>query len=406
MNKWKLVMVAVLGAAWSAGLDLPAQDIAPPKASLPATNLTRRATSGPLKLPHIEVDQAKKQVVIDAAVSLQQGGLEFLLCTEGSKDYESLLTTKAQPSAVHAALLALGLTPGKPAQWSTPPGREPVFLPPRGALLDIAIRYEDHGKTVDIPATDWLLVSSTKKTAPPMKFVFVGSDILDDGSYWADAEGRTISVANFASSVIDVPFQSTDKNAALEYAANGDAVPAKGTAVKVVITAAQGAETAPVARVMLAVDAMGRIELDGEPIAPEKIGAEIEKFLAQHAQGAAEVKIDPQALVYDRERLNSILQEAGMTDVAFHTIGIETEILPRTKGEVAQAIAWWKDQFHDAGNGLLDPMKSAGVALKEIERRQKETQDMSKLWSEYADQIKALVEEYKKKTPPEKEGND
>jgi len=354
---------------------------------------TTRAAARPAVRP-VRVDRARRQVIIDAKVCLQRGFLEFLLCTEGTKDHESLLTTKVPPSSLHAALLALGLAPGLPARWTTPAGNKPVFSPPKGAMLEITLRWKDaKGRTRTAAATDWLLAAGTKKKPPATRWVFVGSDFLDDGRYWADVEGHHISLANFASSVIDVPFESSDKQAFLEFAANPQTVPAKGTAVEVVLTAVKGAETAPAARMSFEVDAFGRIALDGRAIAPEAIAPAVRKFLARHAEAAADVRIDPRALVFDRERLKSILTQAGLTDVSFRMRELRGELLPRTSAQAARAIQWWKRQFAQARDLIVDPVEDAAAVLKHVEKRRKEVEALSRLWSDYAAQLRALVRE-------------
>lgn len=356
-----------------------------------------RPASQPVKLTkHLQVDLAKRQIIIEAAVSERREALEFLLCQKGTKDYESLLVTELKPSSLHAALLMLNVSPGLPARWSTKPGEKPVFLPPSGAMLEIAVRWKDaKGNTCTAPATDWMLSVGTKKKAEPMRWVFVGSGILDSGGYWADADGHHISLANFASSVIDVPFRSSDQTAFLEFVPNGPAIPAKGTPVDVVIAPVKGAEKAPAARVTFAVDQLGRIELDGRPIAPEDIAKAVKEFLAQHAQGAAEAIIDPRAMVFDRDRLKAILEDAGMTDVTFRTRALTEEILPRTADQAAKAIAWWKRQFADAGNALVDPAQDARETLKLIERRKNQLDALSVLWSDYAAQLRELLDKHR-----------
>ena len=391
---------AVIGLllALAAGYELQAQPGAAPS---PAT---ATAASAPTSRP-LRVDRAKRQVVLQAAISLQEGALEFLVCTQGTRDYEALLTTKAPPSSIHAALLMLGLSPGKSGQWIQPAGEKSVFVPPRGAPLEIAVRWTDaKGVAREVPVTDWLLGNG--KPAAPAKWVFVGSDILDDGRYWADIEGHSVSLANFASSVIDVPFQSSDKNAFLEFAVNAKTVPPKGTAVEVIITAVKGAETAPVARVSFSVDALGRIEMDGQPIAPDKIVTAVKQFMIKHAQGAADVRLSERALVYDRERLRALLEEGGMTDVAFRLQQSGEEALPRTSVQAAQALSWWKEQFATAKDLLNDPAQDAEAALKVIQRRRQELEKAGQLWEEYARRLAGLLDEYKKKQKEEgpKEG--
>ncbi|MCK4624166.1 MAG: hypothetical protein KAV00_02565, partial [Phycisphaerae bacterium] len=294
------------------------------------------APAGPLK--NLKIDLKGKRVIIDAKVTPRKGKpeqppmmLEFLMCKTGVKEHETLLTTDVPPSSLHAALLVLGLAPGRPAQWITPAGKKPVFVSPAGAALNISVQWTDKsGKVRQVPVTDWMIEIASKKKLPKTRWIFVGSDFLDDGRYWADLEGLHISVTNFAAAVIDVPFQSTSKDAFREFAVNMSVIPPRGTPVKLIIQAVKGAQNAPAARITFNVDATGRIKLDGKAIAPENISRAVRHFLSRHADASADVRIDPQALVYDRERLREILKQSGLTRITFSTRELRAEILPRT----------------------------------------------------------------------------
>ena len=358
----------------------------------------KRATTRPavVKLKHLRIDRVKREVIVDAAVSLKKGALEFLLCKRGTKDYESLLSTDVNPSSIHAALLMLGLAPGKPARWVNRAGKEPVFVPPEGAELEIFLRWKDSKSIVhQVPATDWMIEVKTGKKAKPTRWIFVGSAFLDDGRYWADVEGHIISVANFASTVVDVPFRSTDKNALLEFAVNSSAVPPVGTPVEVIIKPVKGAERAPVARITFYIDSLGRIEMDGKPIAPEKVTSAVKEFLKRHRRASAEVRIDPRAWVYDMYRLRQSLEQAGLSDITFRTISLPAQVLPRTRYEADKTISWWNDQFSRAKDLLVDPAEDAAATLKYIQKRRRDLEALSELWADYAARLKSALEKYR-----------
>jgi len=402
--RWLALGVA---GAW-AGASLLAQTAKTTARTGPATGAATRGNA----LKSLRIDLKRRRVIVSASVAQEKAMLEFLLCTAGPadaqgkrapgpKEHESLLKTDAKPSSVHAALLALGLRRGRPARWITPQGKEPVFAPPQGPLLEISLRWTDkQGATHVIPATDWLIEAGTKRRAKPFRWVFVGSNFLDSGAYWADADGHHIGVANFAASVIDVPFESSDKKALLEFAANPKVVPDRGTAVEVIITPVQGAETAP-ARVAFGVDAFGRIDLEGDPVAPSEIAGAVKKLLARHARCSAEVRLDPRALVYDRERLAAILAHAGLTDVTFRMRGLTEDLMPRTPEQAVKAIAWWKEQFAQAKELLSDPGQDAAVVLKLIAKRRKQLRATNELWGDYEVQLAKLLADYRAKAKPD-----
>ncbi|HEY2158113.1 MAG TPA: YdjY domain-containing protein, partial [Isosphaeraceae bacterium] len=76
-------------------------------------------------------DPAGRRLVIRARVAISEGPLEHLLCSKGSKDHESTLTTEAPPRAIHAGLLLTAADPGHPVRF------DPKFEPPAGSKIAI-----------------------------------------------------------------------------------------------------------------------------------------------------------------------------------------------------------------------------------------------------------------------------
>lgn len=395
----RIISIAVVSTVVC--IALPAESSDPATQPTGGPTATTAPREGPLK--HLKIDRQSRRVIVDAKVMLQKGEgegegvcmLEFLMCRTGAKDHETLLTTGALPSSLHAALLAMGLAPGRPAQWVTPEGEKPVFISPAGAALIITVQWTDKsGKVREVPATDWMMDVATTEKMHETRWIFVGSDFLDDGRYWADIEGLHISVTNFASSVIDVPFRSTSEDALREFAVNTAVVPPKGTPVKLIIKVAEGAETAPAARMAFDIDAFGRIKLDGSPVVPEDVSRSVRQFLSRHADASADVRTDPLALVFDRERLREILEQAGLTRITFTARDLRGEILPRTPEQADRAIAWWKEHLSQADDLLIDPAEDAAATLQHIKRRIKEVEALSELWADYAAGLKKAMDQH------------
>src|SRR5262245_60640669 len=63
----------------------------------------------------IWIDPKSKHLYLRARVVLREGYLEHLMCSKGTKEHEAILATDAVPHEIHAALLATGAEPGKPA---------------------------------------------------------------------------------------------------------------------------------------------------------------------------------------------------------------------------------------------------------------------------------------------------
>jgi hypothetical protein len=168
--------------------------------------------------------------------------LEFFCVVRGGQEHESVLRTDARPSAIHFGLLALGLKPGEPAHRDD---AAKLFYPPTGDPLQISCSYMLNGKTMFVPAWKMMRSVKTKAEMPPLQWVFDGSRILPDQRYAADLTGYVVSIVNFDLTMIDVPELASNANETLEWEFNPELVPAKGTAVTMVIEPGDRAATRP-----------------------------------------------------------------------------------------------------------------------------------------------------------------
>lgn len=184
------------------------------------------------RLPHIIVDAAHHQVRVECVALHPEMPLEFLCCLHGTHDYESALSSLAKPSDLHLALLMIGLTPGAPAHRSEDLEK---WFPPHGPALAIEAEFQRHGKTVRLPASAFLQNVTTKKPPDAMTWVFAGSRVLEDGRYAADLMGYLVSLVNFNSTLIDVPYVASNSNATLQWEINPDTLPPAGTPVTLII---------------------------------------------------------------------------------------------------------------------------------------------------------------------------
>jgi len=204
----------------------PAPAVEAPKPPAPGEDVVIKT------LPGIVVDTKAKEVRLESKVCLQRGALELFVCSDGTREHESVLAVKAKPSHLTFALALLGLAPGKPG-FMTQGG---AFSPPAGAVLDIAVRFADKsGQPVEMPAWKFLrLAGSEEGLDRPIDWVYVGQN-SEQALRASDNEGTAVCLSNFVEAVIDVPFESTSANAELLYEANPRAVPPKGTPVEIII---------------------------------------------------------------------------------------------------------------------------------------------------------------------------
>ncbi len=194
--------------------------------------------------PHIEVDPAAGEVRVECEALAVDLPLEFFCVLRGTSEHESALRTLAVPEQIHAGLLMLGLKPGQPVRWSA---STDTWQPPSGPALHIDCEYEREGKRVRIPAYRLMRDVKTKKPMPPLTWVFVGSKMLDDGQYAANATGYVVSVVNFDLTVIDIPQLASSANETLEWELDPTTAPPKGSAVTMILSPAgsPGAATRP-----------------------------------------------------------------------------------------------------------------------------------------------------------------
>ena len=388
---WAAGAVAMVPCAQTAAV---AGEAAAPQ-SMSATTSTSPAT---LRLEHIELDLTRGRLIVSSEVCLRQGQLELLLCLEQTKDYESILRTQAKPSDIHAAMLAMGLMPGLPVRRANADGTGPV-LPPQGPGLRISLRWRDAGGTMrEAPAACWLAARGNQ--APPCEWVFVGSQILPQGAYQADLEGEIISVSNFPSSVIDVPFESTTANARLEYAANTDAIPAVGTKVDVVIEAVAGAAQSPYARAMVQIGPRGDLLADGQPVEAAALSQWAAALVAAHPKAQVVVRSSGLAMVGDLHEVRLQLRQAGVSDVREEVVPAPPAAVLRTEAHVRARLAWWQGRFANAAELVRDPAQAAGEEAVLAAQRSAELAQMRDLLGQYVERLNELTTKYCTSTRP------
>ncbi|MBN2584515.1 MAG: hypothetical protein JXL80_15745 [Planctomycetes bacterium] len=183
-------------------------------------------------LPNIVINRKDKTVTIDGFICLREGYLELFACGNRIREHEAIVSLKARPLHVNVALMLLGLTPGNPVTVAG----DGTFLPPAGPLMRIFVEWQADGKTVRKEAHELMNDADTEKTAKPQKWVFCGG-VIHEGHFPADYEGTVVCVSNFATAILDLPFESSDKNSELMFMARTEALPPLGTEVKLILQA-------------------------------------------------------------------------------------------------------------------------------------------------------------------------
>jgi hypothetical protein len=159
----------------------------------------------------ITFDLKAGTVAVKAVVNTPQDPVEYLLIHRKGKRHEAVFVTRSKPSVLNAALMMLGLQPGKNATYvekNPPPtleqiqaGEDPIVVtPPNGTPLWFTVRWKTpEGKAVEHCVEDLLLDLGTQKPVANCSWVYLGGRMArmyknDPEVFVADMEGNLISV--------------------------------------------------------------------------------------------------------------------------------------------------------------------------------------------------------------------
>jgi hypothetical protein len=181
-----------------------------------------------------EVQGEQRRVIVRAAVCLREGQLEGLLTRKGTKEHEYVLAADVDARKVHTALVAAGARPGTPVQFA------PKYVPASGSAIKITLQFQKEGRTVTVPAQQWVREARTKKDLAE-EWVFGGSRLVPDPEdkdkppiYLAN-HGDLVCVCNMDTAMLDLPVRSPKKFDERVFNAHTERIPPAGTAVDVVL---------------------------------------------------------------------------------------------------------------------------------------------------------------------------
>jgi hypothetical protein len=239
-RRWPLVLVPALlvgcsllsGCGFTAGAAEPVRAEPPAAAADPHPELRRLSSDHAIWL-----DPVRREVVIGGTVAMGEGAIEVFACPERTKEHEAVVATRCPARFLHAGLLALGLEPGSPVSF------HPEYVAARGPTVNIRVRWIDAaGQPQECPAQHWVRNAQTGRPLEA-EWVFAGSGFWRDPAdgtehYQADG-GDMICVSNFPTALLDLPIESSESNEALLFEAFAGRVPPRGTAVELVLSAAE-----------------------------------------------------------------------------------------------------------------------------------------------------------------------
>lgn len=182
------------------------------------------------------IDPKAKEVVVGGEIVVDKGPIEFFACPRQTKEHESIVATRSTARLVHAALLAIGLKPGRPVSFA------PEYAAASGPRVRVRMRWAGaDGKAESTDARNWIRDTRTG-AAMADDWVFAGSsfwtDPTDGKEYYQADGGDLICVSNFPSAMLDLPIESSQSNEALLFEAFEGRVPPRGTAVELILSRA------------------------------------------------------------------------------------------------------------------------------------------------------------------------
>src|SRR5207248_3851078 len=127
-----------------------------------------------------------------------------------------------------------GAVEGKPVRFT------PKYTPATGQVIKVSIQYESDGRLTTVPGQSWVKNTKTGK-ALDVDWIFAGSALVDNPldpdhpkTYLAN-DGDVICVSNFDTAMLDLPVESSQKNAELDFQAWTERIPPVETKVVVIL---------------------------------------------------------------------------------------------------------------------------------------------------------------------------
>jgi hypothetical protein len=196
--------------------------------------------------PGVTIDKSARLIKIDAKVAPRKlphlkgeiYPIEVIACwphPKGKKAHETVVTIEAKPSAVHKALVDLGLKPGKPVMGEA---KDPPMGPRVNLYLEI-VGADGEMKRVSI---DKVLVDkrSGKPLPKSVEWRFTGSamtrpDPDKDEIYGADFSGTLIAIFPVTDQTVLQTNLTMKEEKYVKLETNPKVLPKEGTPVKLVI---------------------------------------------------------------------------------------------------------------------------------------------------------------------------
>jgi hypothetical protein len=198
----------------------------------------------------IKIDKEKRTVTIDAKIAPRKleylkgeiYPIEVIACwphPKGKKAHETVVTIDVMPSAVHKALVDIGLKAGKPIQGE-------ADTPPQGPEVKVYLEVPSDvaGEFKRIPMERCVVDMKTGKQPKKIEWRFTGSAVKQadptkpEKTYGADISGTLGVIFPVSDDTVLQSHLTMKEEKYLKLETNTKLLPKEGTPVKLVIEAA------------------------------------------------------------------------------------------------------------------------------------------------------------------------
>src|SRR5690606_38100667 len=118
--------------------------------------------------PGIRFDWSRREVLADATVVLREGLIELFACSPRQREHEAIVRMEARPLHLYQALGLIGIRPGHPIRFNEQDEIETAT----GDAVEIEIRYEREGRTVQEPIEHWMRFQNTDRSPGRLPWIF------------------------------------------------------------------------------------------------------------------------------------------------------------------------------------------------------------------------------------------
>jgi hypothetical protein len=199
----RVLALSVLGLSPAASSAPPCQADSPQDAQA-----TQAALRQSLEEEGIVLDLESRLLSLPASVLIKNELLEYLLVGPNGAMHESLFLTRVRPSLLNAALLLLGVEPGRNAHWEERGGLDErgrpnrSIYPPEGDGFYLYAAWREAGETYFFRIEDLVRNLESGRSLRRHRWVYLGSRFLvlkkdQPESFLADVEGNLINLSFF-----------------------------------------------------------------------------------------------------------------------------------------------------------------------------------------------------------------